>query len=280
MADEAPRSRAARIAAHNALVRVAYHYRGVPEFVVLGGLVPELLCSTAEYKHAGTTDVDVQVNLEIASGAVNGARLEQALQAAGFEPENERVWRWLAEGEQGPRAVVKFELLADLDDQPTEATVHFKNTRHLGAVNLRGTGFASKDTVQRELTGPVDGTEQLVTVNVTGLAGFLLAKTAAARSRHKPKDWYDIAFVLLHNDAGGIAEAAAAVRARFAGELVGTIRTALNELRANFHDEGSQGPAAYVSQMLVDHPELDARTLAADAVLAVNGFYEALFGNE
>jgi len=67
MADEAPRSRAARIAAHNALVRVAYHYRGVPEFVVLGGLAPELLCSTAAYQHAGTTDVDVQVNLEIAS---------------------------------------------------------------------------------------------------------------------------------------------------------------------------------------------------------------------
>jgi hypothetical protein len=81
---------------------VAYHYRGVPEFVVLGGLVPELLCSTAAYKHAGTTDVDVQVNLEIASDAVNGARLERALRAAGFEPENKQVWRWLAEGEQRP----------------------------------------------------------------------------------------------------------------------------------------------------------------------------------
>ena len=35
-------------------------------------------------------------------------------------------------------------------------------------------------------------------VNVTGLAGFLLAKTAAAYGRHKAKDYYDIAFVLLH----------------------------------------------------------------------------------
>ena len=28
----------------------------VPEFVVLGGLVPELLCASSEFQHAGTTD--------------------------------------------------------------------------------------------------------------------------------------------------------------------------------------------------------------------------------
>jgi len=36
-----------------------------------------------------------------------------------------------------------------------------------------------------------------VEVSVAGIAGVLLAKTAAAYSRRKPKDWYDIAFVLL-----------------------------------------------------------------------------------
>ena len=28
----------------------------VPEFVVLGGLVPELLFASSEFRHAGTTD--------------------------------------------------------------------------------------------------------------------------------------------------------------------------------------------------------------------------------
>jgi hypothetical protein len=46
-------------------------------------------------------------------------------------------------------------------------------------------------------------------INVTGLAGFLLAKMAAAHGRHKPKDWYDIAFVLPHNDYGDGDPAAA-----------------------------------------------------------------------
>lgn len=111
----------------------------------------------------------IYVDLEIACGSVNTTRLERALRNAEFEPDNQRVWRWRADGPERP-AVVKFELLADLDDQPAGAEV-----------------------------------------NVTGLAGFLLAKTAAVRERRKPKDWYDLAFVLLHNDLGGPIEAADAV---------------------------------------------------------------------
>jgi len=130
------------------------------------------------------------------------------------------------------------------------------------------------------LTGPVGGASQTVTVNVTGLAGFLLAKTAAAHARNKPKDWYDIAFVLLHNDAGGVAQAAAEVRRRFGSMLSGAIHTALNELRANFHQSGGQGAIAYSSQVLVDHPDEDRGTLLADAVLAVSEFHKALFPEE
>lgn len=110
---------------------------------------------------------------------------------------------------------------------------------------------------------------------MTGLAGFLLAKVAAARERRKTKDWYDIAFVLLENDAGGPSDAAAAV-----GKLVdGDVRihqTALDDLRSNFADVEAQGAHAYADQMLVDHPDLNAATLRADAVLAVRSFVEAV----
>ena len=46
MADDPPRTRAARAAAERALIRIVHHYGTRPEFVVLGGLVPELLCSS------------------------------------------------------------------------------------------------------------------------------------------------------------------------------------------------------------------------------------------
>lgn len=117
MPEEPERNRAARAAAESALIRVVHHYGTRPEFVVLGGLVPDLLCAGSGFQHAGTTDIDVQVDLEIACGSVNTARLERALRNAEFEPDSQRTWRWMAEV-PGPPAVVKFELLADLDDVP------------------------------------------------------------------------------------------------------------------------------------------------------------------
>lgn len=135
---EPQRSRQARALAEAALVRIVTAYGETPEFVLLGGLVPDLLCSEAAHQHVGTTDVDVQVDLEIQAGAVNAARLERALRAAGFTPSGQYVWRW--QDRSVPGAVVKIELLADLSDAPAEATVTFSGSDALGAVNLRGTG--------------------------------------------------------------------------------------------------------------------------------------------
>lgn len=271
--DEVPRSRIARAAAEAALVRVVHHYGARPEFVVLGGLVPELLCSASAFTHAGTTDVDVQVNLEIAAGSVHTSRLETALRNAEFEPDTERAWRWTAEG-LGANVIVRFELLADLDDQPEGAIVTFDECEDLGAANLRGTGYAARDVEVRQVSSKIGGVVHTVEVNVSGLSGFLLAKIAAAYSRRKPKDWYDIAFVLLHNDAGGPDEAATAVLDRFGDQLSGSIRTAMEDLRANFATPTAQGPVVYADQILLDHPELDRVTVTADAVVAVERFSE------
>lgn len=272
MDNETPRSLAARVAAERALIRVVHHYGARPEFVVLGGLVPGLLCADSVFNHAGTNDVDVQVDLEIACGTVNTSRLEQALRNAEFEPDHERIWRWSTDG----GVVVKFELLADLDYAPAGANVAFDGCEHLGAVNLRGTGFASRDFEVRTLRAWVGGVEHLAEINVTGLAGFLLAKSAAAYSRRKSKDWYDIAFVLLHNDAGGVEDAVRAVVDRFGGELY-VIRTALDDLRDNFVAIDAQGPRAYAEQMMLDHPKLDHTSLLAEAVIAVETFYQRLY---
>lgn len=273
MSDEEPeRSEAGRRAAELALVRVVHHYGGRPEFVLLGGLVPALLCSSSESRHAGTTDVDVQVDLEIARGSVDARRLERALLNAEFEPGGEYIWRWKLAGSP---TVIKFELLADLDDQPNEATVKFDECDELGAVNLHGTGYASQDTVIHKISAKDQGTLREAEINVTGLAGFLLAKMAAAHGRRKAKDWYDIAFVLLNNDHGGPSAAAARVLEVFR-PAIPAIRTQVLDLQANFTDADAQGTVAYVNQITLDHPDLDKDVAAADAQLAVAAFTEQL----
>jgi hypothetical protein len=253
-----------------------HHYGARPEFVVLGGLVPELLCSTSRHRHAGTTDIDVQVDLEIACGSVNMAHLERALLNAEFLPTEDRAWRWISDDPALRRVIVKFELLADMSDQAAGDTIKFDGCQKLGAANLRGTGFAARDFETKILRNRHGGIYHDVEINITGLAGFLLAKAAAAQSRRKPKDWYDIAFVLLHNDLGGVQAAANRVRAIFHRDL-DAIKNTLIDLAANFQ-QGCQGPDAYAQQMTLDHPELDATQLRADAILAVSEFHAALYG--
>lgn len=96
MIDEPRRSRVARAAAELALVRVVHHYGSRPEFVLLGGLVPDLLCAGSQFVHAGTVDIDVQVDLEIAGGSVNTARLERALSNAEFVPDDQTRYSAIA----------------------------------------------------------------------------------------------------------------------------------------------------------------------------------------
>jgi hypothetical protein len=167
---------------------VVHHYGDRPEFVVLGGLVPELLCSGSEFRHAGTIDVDVQFDLEITGGSVNARRLERSLRNAEFEPDGGCVWRW-TDAAANMKTIVEFELLADLDDVRSHDIAVFRECDELGAVNLRGMGFAARDFEPRALRARIGGGEHVVEVDVTGLAGYLLAKIAAARSRRKPKDW-------------------------------------------------------------------------------------------
>ncbi len=171
----------------------------------------------------------------------------------------------------GYKAVIKFELLADLDDQPQSANVHFSNTDKLGAVNLRGPGYASKDYAPRTLVAFDQGAKITAEVNVTGLAGFLLAKTAAAYGRHKAKDYYDIAFVLLHhNEVFDELDPADVVLQRLGAPV--ELRAAIEDLAANFSDDRAQGVEAYVEQLLINNPGIDPVTAATDAQLAVGAF--------
>jgi hypothetical protein len=101
-----------------------------------------------------------------------------------------------------------------------------------------------------------------------------MAKVAAAYGRRKPKDWYDLAYVLLHNDAGGPRVAARTVVDRF--DVVSSAVAALIDLAANFADASSQGSSAYGEQAALDDPTLALDVAATDAVLAVNAFTRAL----
>jgi len=268
------RSRRGRDLAEQALVRLVLAYGETPEFVLLGGLVPDLLCRSAVRKHQGTTDVDIQVNLEMLGQSVNSSRMERALRDIDFTPDDQRVWRW--RDDSTSEMSVKIEFLADLDDVGDHTTLIFDGCSSLGAMNLRGTGFAARDWTLDSFDAVINRTSTTVRIRVATLPAYLLTKSHAAHGRGLTKDWYDIAFVLLHNDAGGPSEAARLTLERFGPDLIGATETAIDELVAHFATANSQGSLAYSTTMRNLYPELDEDVLANDAVEAVRIFVTEL----
>jgi hypothetical protein len=276
---ELERSPAARLLAEQALIWLVYELREtkVP-IIVVGGLVPEVLAREAELEapgHLGTTDVDILVALHTNTEADLSA-LEIALDRAGFEldPKVAEGWRWRA---RVGSAAVKVEFLCDLDDQPASQAIPLPGCKRVTAANLRGTGFVARDHVAETLTGELPlGETVTVEVNFAGLCGYLMAKLVAARERGKEKDYYDLAYVLLHNRAGGPTEAGKLLIGGPFAEDVRARPSLFREISARFAGPDDVGPSGYAGQTLQINPEENAAILRQDAVGALALFIDAL----
>jgi hypothetical protein len=270
VADE-ERSAEARAVAERALGRLLLASGPASEqLIVLGGLVPPTLARTASAEtpaHLGTTDVDVLLVTHLTASRDFSA-IEAGLEAMHFTPQADG-WRWSGRIED---RIVKIEFLCDLDDQPAEAVIRPIGCSKLRAVNLRGTGYVARDCREYTIHVP-EGDPH---VQIAGLAGYLLSKSAAARTRGADKDYYDLAYVLLYNSAGGPAQAANIVNASPLADALPGLSSTFVELRDRYRNDRAHGARAYAREALKVSPEDDERILAADAAAAVNEFLQAL----
>jgi hypothetical protein len=110
---------------------------------------------------------------------------------------------------------------------------------------------------------------------VTGLTGFLVAKTGALTERDKPKDAYDIVW-LLEAWPGGPRQAAQAVRDSPAYQR-GDTQRALGRLAHEFADPSRVGPRSYARFMAASEtgPD-DIARMERQAAGAVRTFTAAL----
>ena len=237
--DEPVRSREARARAETALVRVLWHLSGTTvRPIVLGGLVPDVLVDGVEPApppHLGTTDVDVYIELGVASDDATLVAIEGALRAAKFAPDGRRTggWRWRGDVDGTP---VKVELLGERPDAADES-VTTAPSGMLGVLNLRGTGFVARDHEGRILAGRLaDGTQVSVEARFAGLQGYLLAKMFASMQttlreiRERFRDGSDAG-------ASGYAREAAqtdgqVTAAELRADAIGAITTFLDALEA------------------------------------------------
>lgn len=247
-------------------------------FVVLGGLVPEILTRGQDPpapQHLGTTDVDLQFDLSLQLESYEGLhRLEGALENAGFTPSvGTEGWRWETQIEG---ATVKVELLCELDHHP-EGVAKIPGCKRLRLSNLRGTGYVSEDWQWVELPVESDGGDPaVVSVRFAGLEGFIMSKVHVAWRRGAAKDYYDLVFVLLYGPAGDPADAADVLAAGRFGARIDLNLGPWPELRARFEEAQGIGPTGYAEQALQADPSLDASQARQDAVGAIMTFLERL----
>ncbi len=266
------RSSEARAIAEQALVWLLHELRDEPVTpIVLGGLVPPLLTGN-DPGHLGTTDVDILLITHV-EATTRLAAVEHALDRMEFEP-LEEAWRWRGLIAGVP---VKVEFLCDLDEYREGDVVRPAGCDALGVVNLRGTRYVGRDTFERELSATLPGGRAVTVVGrFAGLAGYLLSKAVAVRTRAADKDYYDFAYVLIHNNAGGPEAAAARLMHGRFDQARQELRSTFVEVRERYRRTSDTGPVAYATQSALADPAVDELTLRADAVTAVEAFFGGL----
>jgi len=277
-AAEPERSDATRELAERALVWLLHELgEAAPNIVLLGGLVPALLTSgqtPPAPRHLGTTDVDVLLITHVDIAGESGLHeVEHALKSLGFSDVQDG-WRW-----RGPvdRVPVKFEFLCDVDEHESGAFVRPQGCAELAALNVRGARYVAMDFDERELPGTSAGGDAFsVAVRVAGLGGYLLAKACALRDRALAKDYYDFAYVLIHNRVGGPEKAADLIGSGVLAQELPGLRSVMLEVRERFRKTSDDGPRRFAEESLKVDPALDASRVRADAVTAVSSFMNRL----
>lgn len=251
--------------------------------VLIGGSVPGLLVPQLDpgiEPHLGTTDLDFCLSVAIVEGdTAEYQRIEQGLKRAGFEPVES--WRWRG-GPEG-HLLVEFFCPAGPDREPGRLFRPRRDENPVAKHNLGATLSAMAlemgeliaadvQVIRREVDLPGGKGKQLMEFRVTGLVAFLAAKADALLRRDKPKDAYDIIW-LLEAWPGGPAGAAEAVRGSpHAGHR--GLAHALEVLEDQFRDLDRAGARAYAGFMAEAGDDRDL--LARRAVGAVRELLDGL----
>ncbi len=226
--------------------------------------------------HLGTTDVDVLLSVHLASAHQGNEPLEDALERIGFQPDSkQKGWRWFAVVD-GLR--VNLEFLCDEESSPAESVIRPSGAKKLGVLNMRGTGFVEDDWTLEKITAQlIDGdATATVEVRVAGLQGYLLAKAHAILERAESKDYYDFAYVLIHNNLGGPTAVAQALSTGKFASTVMRVSRLWDEIAARYATAASSGANAFASQSVQADPSATAAQLRQDAVAAMAQFIGGL----
>lgn len=238
---------------------------------IVGGSAPPLLTGNRpEDPYVGTLDVDLVVDPISVPDEVYRT-IAELLRERGYV-QLDQPFRWLRSVMVEDRSIdVEVDLLAPATPRSGVWHRHERIGGEPLARRTEGAELVRSGHIDREITGLLpDGRRHRVAVRVATPAALVILKALAMGQRDKPKDAYDIDYVLRHI---GVEEVVAGIQEFGAVEPV---RKALAVLAEKFSSIDAIGPTSVVLYRRVAFGSAEADQLQAIAYARVEQLLERM----
>jgi hypothetical protein len=247
-------------ACHSVLVEVV-HILGdyVEDMAIVGGWVPTLLIEGAAEEHAASMDVDLALNQEKISEEAY-ATINKILTEHGYRQNTEKNAQFKYFKDltvDGQTFTIELDLLTGEYGGDTGRSRRHESIQDVHPLKARGADLVFERTKTITVSGelPNDGGKDTVTCKIAGVVPFLVMKGIVLARRKKPKDAYDIEYVLRFYP-GSIETIAELMSADLENGLV---KEALNNMSQKFETVDHVGPASVAVFLGIDDKEEQMR---------------------
>lgn len=236
---------------------------------LVGGLVPRYLAPMQPPDvpaHAGTTDVDVLLNVSVLAQKGTYAQLKDQLKANGFtrnmKDGRSSSWQWVCEV-NGQRVVIEF--LQSTDDETQNGRLASLDGEGVSAVQFLHAGIAHDWYEETEIKVEMPNSAGIASerVRYADPVAFMILKTMAFDHRREPKDVADLIHVMRYwgKPAPDIDRLAATYVERIkAGPHSEVLQKTLGLLEQHFCDEADtegwkkEGPSMFANFHQIGEP--------------------------
>ncbi len=212
---------------------------------LVGGLTPRYLVPSRPPvvpPHAGTTDVDVVIDVTILLETEAYHTLEENLKRMGFERgENDKrqkvAWRWQARTDKG--AVIVIDILTDAPELSGGKVGPLPTEGNVSALNIPYSSIVFDMHEVKEVRAELLGENGVAVEKVrhADLVSFTCLKAFAFDHRNERKDAHDLVYC-IENWAPGLDAAKDMFSSRMGGEHGDVIRKCLGILKTRFAGDG------------------------------------------
>jgi hypothetical protein len=245
-----------------------------PTLRLVGGLVPRYLTPEAPPdvpKHAGTTDVDIVLAIEVLAEKGTYNKLSEQLKANGFsravnQDGKASSWRW--ERKVDERNIV-VEFLQHTDDPAKNARAESVVDEGVSAMQILHAGVVHELYLERDVVIELpDGNGKTkVTIRYADSVAFILLKALAFDDRKTNKDVADLIHVLRYADQQIEVLAERYAQRIKEGRHLDALEQGLQALERTFCDDKDidgfekEGPAQFCAFHEIGEPGSDDRIL-------------------